>query len=243
MIAKYLKHLSDAWGTGWDYLMALFYARTVPDWHFFFWVCLIAAIIMGSAFLSATIAENRNHKMKLHFLLGLLVPYIYPFILGLRLKMAQAAIDEEEIDPLSGLSLNITGKFKDIQKAKEEANRKRRTRLKPKTEEEEAEANSTADEDNEDESVEEIPAEPEPADAVQQEPIIFTQRHFQDIAVDDTGARIGPFRLLTKNGLEFKVCQIKNIQKDMASFEVEVKGSTKNIRIKYDNIEVFDKIN
>jgi len=82
----------------------------------------------------------------------------------------------------------------------------------------------------------------ETEDVVEEPASIFTQRYFQGIAVDSSGAKAGPFKLVVKNGTQFRVSQIKTIQSDMASFEIEVKGKLKNIRIKYDNIETFEKI-
>ncbi len=233
MISEFLNYLLEICVTAGDYAMALFYGRIIPDWHFVLQVCLIAVVFLGSAFLAATIAENRNHKMKLHFLLGLLVPYLYPVVLVFYLKTVQAAAEaEDEIDPLSDLSSAMTERLKDIKKTQAEERSKKVKRVQSGIEEE----NNKTNEVKQDEQV-------ETEDVVQEELSVFTRRYFQDLAVDSSGAKAGPFKLVALNGSEFNVSRIKNIQKDMASFEVDVHGRTKNIRIRYNNIKKFNKIN
>jgi len=239
MISEILSYLLDAWNIVVDYTMLAFYAQIVPDWHFILQVFLIAAFLLGSAFLSATIAESRRHKMKLHFLLGLLIPYIYPLVMAFTIKTAQEVIDiEEEFDPLSGLSNAMSEKLKDIQKEQQDKHDKRLKRVTSENQEEEI------DEAAEVEQAEQVVPEEETLEVeeIVEEVPVFCQRYFQNLAVDSSGAKAGPFKMVVLNGSPFKVCQIKNIQADMASFEVEVSGKTKNIRIKYDNILTFDKI-
>jgi len=244
MVSEILSYLLDAWEDFVDFTMMAFYARAVPDWRFILHVFLLSAFVMGSAFLSATIAESRRHKMKLHFLLGLLVPYIYPLILALRMKTAQEVVDiEEEVDPLSGLSETMSARLKNIQEEQKNKHDKRIQRIAPEKQQEEAVEEEKPEEVENAEQIEETPESTvEEVEVVEEEISVFNQRYFQGLAVDSSGAKSGPFNLLVKNGTCFKVCQIKNIQADMASFEVEVSGKVKNIRIKYDNIETFEKI-
>ena len=238
MISEILSYLLDAWETVVDFAMMAFYARVVPDWHFILQVFLIGAFFLGSAFLAATIAESRRHKIKFHFLLGLFIPYIYPLIMALRMKTAQEKVDiEEEFDPLSGLSNTMSEKLKDIQKVQHDKHDKRVKRVIPEKQEETEE---TAEPKEAEEVVPEEGLESE--EIIEEEKSAFNQRYFQEIAVDSSGAKAGPFKLVTLTGSEFKICEMKNIQVDMASFEVEVKGNIKNIRIKYDNISSFEKI-
>ena len=219
MISEILSYLLDAWETVIDFAMMAVYARVVPDWHFILQAFLIAAFFFGSAFLAAMIAESRRHKMKFHFMLGLLIPYIYPLFMALRIKTAQEKVDiEEEFDPLSGLSNTMSERLKDIQKGQNDKHDKRVKRVIPEKQEDEA------------------------VEAVEEEKPAFSQRYFQEVAVDSSGAKAGPFNLVVLNDSQFKVCQIKNIQADMASFEVDVNGKIKNIRIKYDNIKTFEKV-
>ena len=234
MITEILNDLLDAWLTLVDFAMMAVYARVVPDWRFILRIFLIGAFFLGSAFLAATIAESRRHKMKFHFLLGLLVPYIYPLLIALRMKTVQEVIDiEEEFDPLSGLSNTMSERLKDIQKEQKIKHDKKIQRITPGKEKDIEEESDKTTESEQLEQVKEV---------VPEEKAAFSQRYFQEAAVDSSGAKAGPFNLVVQNGTQFKVCQIKNIQADMASFEVEVKGKVKNIRIKYDNILTFDNI-
>lgn len=242
MVSEILNYLLDAWEDFVDFAMMAFYGRVVPDWRFILRVFLLGAFVMGSAFLSATIAESRRHKMKVHFLLGLLVPYIYPLIIALRMKTAQEAIDiDDEYDPRSGRSIAMSAKLKDIQEEQKKKYGNRVQRVSVEDQEEESPESVEVEEAVEVEDVAvEAPAETE--EIVEETAPVFTQRYFQQVSVDSSGAKAGPFDLLVKNGTRFKVCQIKNIQTDMASFEIEVGGNAKNIRVKYDNIESFEKI-
>ena len=250
MVSEIVNELLDIWGTLVDFAMMAVYARVVPDWRFILRIFLLAAFVLGSGFLAATIAESRRHKMKFHFLLGVLVPYIYPLIIAFRMKTVEEVLEiEEEFDPLADLSNSMSARFKEIQ---EEQKNKHDNRIKHRFP-----GGKKGEEEKEEEQVEEVPAveneteavvEENPVETGETEAVIgeaapeFNQRYFQEIAVDSSGAKAGPFNLVVKNGNQFKVCQIKNIQADMASFEVEVKENIKNIRIKYDNIETFEKI-
>ncbi|MDD5699367.1 MAG: hypothetical protein PHH77_12200 [Victivallaceae bacterium] len=226
MISGFLNWLHGLCLSIGDYAMALFYARIVPEWRVVLVIYLIAAALLGSAFLAATIAETRRHKMKLHFLLGLLIPYIYPFILALRLKVAREVVEvEEEIDPLRDLSDAMTARLKDIHATRERERAEKQTVRRPAAVDD---AHETAE-----------PAAVEPPEPA--EPSIFNRRYFEELAVDSSGARVGPFRLTMQNGSVFTVTRINNIQNDMASFEVEVSGKLKNIRIKYSNVTAFVK--
>lgn len=253
MISEILNDLLDTWFTLVDFAMMAVYARVVPDWRFILRIFLLAGFVLGSGFLAATIAESRRHKMKFHFLLGLIAPYIYPLFIALRMKTVKEVLDvEEEFDPLADLSNSMSARFKDIQEEQKSKHDKRIKRLvpennkeeQPETVEDTGQAEETPIEASEAEAVvEENPIEASETEAVVKEAVFaFNQRYFQEIAVDSSGAKAGPFKLVVMNGNEFKVSQIKNIQADMASFEVEVKEKVKNIRIKYDNIEIFEKI-
>jgi len=130
MIAEFLGYLRDIWFDILDCLMILFRADVAPDWHFILKILLIGIFFLGSACLAATIAETRRHKMKFHFLLGLLVPYIYPLVLFWRLKIASEAV-EEEFDPSIGMSNSMTARFNEIHEEQEEKKQARLNRFKP----------------------------------------------------------------------------------------------------------------
>jgi len=128
MVAEILNKLLDMWGTLVDFAMMAVYARVVPDWRFILRIFLLAAFFLGSGFLAATIAEARRHKMKFHFLLGVLVPYIYPLIIAFRMKTIEEVLEiEDESDPLAGLSNSMSTRFKEIQ---EEQKNKHDNRIK-----------------------------------------------------------------------------------------------------------------
>ena len=236
-MAEFLNTLLDAWEDFVDFTMMAVYARSVPDWRFVLRVFLLAALLFGSAFLSATIAETRRHKMKFHFLLGLVLPYIYPVFIALRMKTVQEVLDiEEEHDPLEDLSSDMSARLKEIQQGQKVENSQR---IKSRAPKEEVIVEEAVETEEAVEAVEAVEAE-EVLEV--EEASVYNQRYFQSLAVDSTGAKVGPFNLAIQNGTVFKVCQIKNIQVDMASFEVDVNGKIKNIRIKYENIVSFEKI-
>ncbi len=249
MVSEILNDLFKAWSDFLDFVMIAVYAEVVPDWRFILRIFVLAAFLFGSAFLSATIAETRRHKMKLHFLLGLVLPYIYPLIISLRMKtVEELLVIEEEVDPLAGLSSSMSERFKEIQKEQKAKHDERVKRVIPQKEQETVEdtAVEVVEEQELAEEAKQVTVETvEPAEMeelVEETTPVFNQRYFQEISVDSSGAKAGPFNLVAKNGTRFKVSQIKTIQSDMASFEIEVKGKLKNIRVKYDNIETFEKI-
>jgi Ca2+/Na+ antiporter len=244
MITDFLGYLRDVWNLAIKFVSLPFYAETEPGWHFILRIFLITVFFCGSAFLAATVAEVRRHKVRYHFLLGLIFPYIYPLVLAFILKTRQEAEDaEDEIDPLSGLGSSMTDRLKSIQSVQKADHDKRIKRVRGVDEETETEVQSEEPETIEPEAVEEIP---EGEGAVEVEEAVpqggFNQRYFQSIAVDSSGAKAGPFKMEVANGTEFTVCSINTIQENIASFEIDVKGKTKNIRVKYDNIVSFDKI-
>jgi len=115
MISGILNYLFKAWADFLNFLMVAVYAGVEPDWRFILRIFVLAAFLFGSAFLSATIAESRRHKMKFHFLLGLVLPYIYPLIIALRMKTIEEVLEiEEQFDPLADLSSSMSARFKEI---------------------------------------------------------------------------------------------------------------------------------
>ena len=244
MITEYLGCLRDLWSLGIKFASLPFYAETEVGWQFVLRIFLIAAFFTGSAFLAATVAESRRHRIRYHIIFGLICPYIYPFVLALILKTkVEAEEAEEETDPLSGLGSSMTDRLKSIQ-ADQKADRDKRVKRISGEEAEtgtEAEAKPEENEVVEPEAAEEAPKVEEAVEeAVPQGG--FNQRYFQSLAVDSSGAKAGPFKMEVANGTEFTVCSINTIQENIASFEIDVKGKTKNIRVKYDSIVSFEKI-
>jgi hypothetical protein len=244
MVSEFLGYILKACSDFWDFLMVAVYAQVAPDWRFILRIFVLAVFLFGSAFLAATIAESRRHKMKFHFLLGLVLPYIYPLVIALRMKTIDEVLEiEEEFDPLADLSSSMSARFREIQGEQKAKHDERVKRVEPHQKEQEAVEKAAAQIQEQAEAVEPEKVEAaEPEEVVEETPSVFTQRYFQSVAVDSSGAKAGPFSLVAKNGTQFRVSQIKTIQSDMASFEIEVKGKLKNIRIRYDNIESFEKI-
>jgi hypothetical protein len=71
-------------GVNWFYI--IYKADAYPDFHWVWFFFIVFAVWLGSGFMSATIAEMKSHNMKLHFCVGLLLPYVYPFLLLNHLK-------------------------------------------------------------------------------------------------------------------------------------------------------------
>jgi hypothetical protein len=237
MIAEFLSYLHELCIFMADYAMVVVYAHIVPEWYDVLTNFLIAGFIFGSAFLSATVAESRRHKMKLHFLLGLVAPYIYPLVLALRLKIAQEAVEEEEgIDELTITSNAMTARLRDIQEAQQKEHNQKLKRVRPETEYQREQKEKAAAQNIQ---LAEFAVDD---DAPTEDGTVFDRRFFQGLAVDSSGAKAGPFKLILANGAEYHVNHITNIQKDLASFEIDVSGSIKNIRVKFDKIKSFNKI-
>ena len=49
-----------------------------PNWEIVFVLCVLLTLWLGSGCWAGSIAEARRHSDKVHFLLGLLVPWAYP---------------------------------------------------------------------------------------------------------------------------------------------------------------------
>ena len=248
MITDFLGYLQYILSQAIKFASLPFYAEIEPGWHFILRIFLLAAFFSGSAFLAATVAESRRHNVRYHFILGLVCPYIYPLVLAFILKTKLEVEDaEDEVDPLSGLGSSMTDRLKNIQ-SDQKADRDKRIKRARGEEEPEAEAEVQPEEVEsvETEAVEEVQEGEAAVEAEGVEEAVaqseFNQRYFQSIAVDSSGAKAGPFKLEVANGTEFTVCSINTIQENIASFEIDVKGKTKNIRVKYDNIVSFEKI-
>ncbi len=61
-----------------------------PDWTYAVFRAIILAIILGSPFASASIAEARGKNRLVHFVLGLFAPWIYPAVIFFTLPRASA---------------------------------------------------------------------------------------------------------------------------------------------------------
>ncbi|MCP3965868.1 MAG: hypothetical protein GY750_01610 [Lentisphaerae bacterium] len=216
-----------------SFIMVVFRAGVWPDWQIIGYAFIIYAFWLGSGFLAATIAEMRGHKVLLHFFLGLLAPYIYPGYLAFKLRTAKAK--ETSIDEMLdvGESANLTSSLLNI-KVKQNQERAQRQRLKLPTKEE-LEAKAV-------ESINPIKDDLE-AQPVETDGRVYDKRFFENLAVESSGERAGPFEVFVNNGTRLEILNIKSIQDDLAVFEIQAGKKIKSIRIKYQNIISFNKIN
>jgi len=71
-----------------------------PDWPAISKTCALVTFWLGSAFFAATVAELKNRSRLVHFIGGLLVPWIYPFVILFRLeRKSDRPVEEEEEIP------------------------------------------------------------------------------------------------------------------------------------------------
>jgi hypothetical protein len=208
-----------------------------PEWYWLWVTFVLSVILLASGFLAATIAEFKGHQMKYHFLLGIVAPYVYPFILfGNMKKQKKIEIAESDADKMRSTQSYILA-----------------AKLMQTTIAQEAEKQAKMDAINEKRGFavqprEEPLVEPEtmavinPANAtVDSEK--FNRSFFEKLSVDANGNRVGPFQLTLKDRNCFITDKIKVVQDDLVIFEMSDKnGEIKNIRIKFVNIESCELI-
>ncbi len=193
----------------------------------------------GSAFLSATIAEIFGHPVRKHFLLGLVMPYFYPFRLVktlrvIKLDVASADVEQAEAR-LDAQKVEATNRFEEIRREREAARRARSAEryiaagkevpaellepvaeAAPEPEAEEPEETAAAAADGE------VPVWQQIKDALYAQPL------------DAEGCRIGPYRLYLKDGGTMDVDLIRAMQEE---WMVCVQSSSgKTLRVRYVNV-------
>jgi hypothetical protein len=234
VLSKILDSIVEAMQYLYSWLALVIKSGATPDWHTVVVAAIAIIACLGSAFLSATIAEMGGHRMTLHFICGLILPYIYPIILTFKMKRIERKEEEIEEIESGGESYTLTARLMNIKEAQEE---QRKTRRKtPLPQEIEQEPQYPEEGPQEDVPAEEQP-EAEPESAISG----FSRRYFESMAVDSSGDRTGPFEIALKDGRVLTVRAIKGIQDELAVFELELDGNVKSIRLKYDKIESFDK--
>ncbi|WP_176013372.1 hypothetical protein [Victivallis sp. Marseille-Q1083] len=203
------------------------------------WISIIFLILyfilisawLASGFYAATVAELANHPLAKHFLLGLVMPYYYPIQLAKHIEHIEK-IDEqtraaqEEENPLVD---GLTSRLKNIRMQNDVARRERR---------------------GEDVDEEAIAAEVEASlgnddanagggfDEEMYDDVLFDRDFFENLEPDAEGIRQGPFRVVMKDGTEYRMDAVTNIQDTLAGFVVSDTG--KRIRLKYENIASFE---
>ena len=236
-------------GVNWFYIV--YKAEAFPDFHWIWFFFIVYAVWLSSGFLSATIAEMKSHNMKLHFCMGLLLPYAYPFLLLNHLKkkahVEKTAEAEKESDETYSLTAKLMGKIEEKEVVKQAKIDARRL-LKEKAAASAAERFEAAGGKLEAAPMP-VEAAPTPAPApkqpeVEAAPYQFTRGFFESLSVDEAGNRVGPFSIKLKDNSTFTAETIKLVQDDLAIFEVVNKnGEIKNIRIKFANFVSCEKMN
>lgn len=244
-------------GLNWFYI--IYKAGAYPEFYWIWFFFIVFTVWLASGFIAATIAEMRSHKMKLHFCMGLLLPYVYPFLLLNHLKKLAHAEHVDKIEEDVGDTYHLTAKLLDKIEEKETAQRAKidaRRLFKEKTASSsenrlEAAGLRVTPIGSPEPPVESLTVATAPApDPVKlqetpvAEPSKFTRGYVESIAVDEAGNRVGPFSIKLKDHSSLTAETIKSVQDDLAIVEIMNKnGEIKNIRIKFANIESCEKMN
>ena len=258
--------LTDFFTAGLNWFYIAYKAGAYPDFYWIWFFFIIFTVWLASGFIAATIAEMRSHKMKLHFCMGLLLPYVYPYLLLNHLKKRAHVEKVEQIEEEVGETYQLTAKLMDkieekdaVRQAKIDARRlfKEKTASSAVDRMEAAGLRSApiAAPEPAEEQLTAAPA-PEPVPPVQEQPAVsktqevdaepskFTRGYFESLAVDEAGNRVGPFSIKLKDYSSLTAETIKSVQDDLAIFEIlNRNGEIKNIRIKFANIESCEKMN
>ena len=207
----------------------------VDLWLLGLWA-LAVVTVLGSAFASATIAEMRSRGMFIHFCGGLVLPWIYPLLIGMRLTVSPEAEQEKREELETENRLGVKMAFLRVQF--EQDNKKRKRQGEPEILFREWLAAYEAAKETA-----AIEAERRERDVVA--PTSGVNRLFlENLAVDSEGSRKGPFTVKLVDGRTLRVEQIKNIMEDVAAFEIidTVTRKPKSIRVKYGNIVLFQSV-
>lgn len=194
---------------------------------------LTLVLLLGSACASATIAEMRHHKILLHFLGGLFLPWVYPALIGMRLTPCREAAKEKQEERETEIRLGVKMTFLRLQFETENKLRKKKgePELAFRDWIAQYEAAKQAEAQEQERKAREIVA---PTNEV-------NRLLLENLAVDSDGSRKGPFIIKLADGRKLQVEQIKNVMDDVAAFEIidPVTHKPKNIRVKYANITYF----
>lgn len=251
--------LTDLFAAGFNWFYIAYKAGAYPDFYWIWFFFIVFTVWLASGFIAATIAEMRSHKMKLHFCMGLLLPYVYPFLLLNHLKKLAHVekVDqiEEEVGETYQLTAKLMGKIEKKEAAKQSKIDARRL-FKEKTASSavdrlEAAGLKAAPIFAHEQSAESLTT-PAPAPEIKEtlntetapaEPSKFTRGYFESVSVDEAGNRVGPFNIKLKDYSSLTAETIKSVQDDLAIFEILNKnGEIKNIRIKFANITSCEKM-
>lgn len=194
------------------------------------------AVVLGSAFAAATIAEMRMRGMFIHFLGGLVLPWVYPLIIGARLtpNREAAKVKREELETEIRLGVKMTFLRVQFENDNKTLKKNGEPPLAFRDWIARYEATRYADAEEEERRLSEIVG---PTSEV-------SKLLLESLAVDSEGNRKGPFIVRLVDGRELVVEQIRNIMDDVAAFEIidPVTHKPKSIRVKYSNITLFQTV-
>ncbi|HBC86616.1 MAG TPA: hypothetical protein DCZ94_06660 [Lentisphaeria bacterium] len=103
----FLRDFIFGWLTAFIAFLGSIYDRAVenglnPEWGSIIAVSIVIAFFLGSPFASATLAEISGKNRLIHFLLGLVLPWIYPVYMFIMLAKQPAKTLEEKPDEKAG---------------------------------------------------------------------------------------------------------------------------------------------
>ena len=255
---------TDLFAAGFNWFYIVYKAGAYPEFYWLWFFFIVFAVWLASGFIAATIAEMRSHKMKLQFCMGLLLPYVYPFLLLNHLKKLAHVEKVDKIEEEVGETYQLTAKLMD---KIEEKDAMRQAKIDARRLLKEKSASSAVDRleaaglraapisapEQPEESLvapapESLPVpeikETPATDEVSAEPSKYTRGYLESLSVDEAGNRVGPFSIKLKDNSSLTAETIRSVQDDLAIFEILNKnGEIKNIRIKFANIESCEKMN
>ncbi len=221
-----MKILENTWG----WLVIFFHGiAEIQPGSLWLWLG-IWSLILGSAFAAATIAEVRSRSMFLHFFAGAILPVLYPAFIFRKLPSVQRVVQEKQKEVESEVKVGVNMTMVRVQY---EAECKRLAKKGEPVPDFSAwyEARESKKQEQAQEQAQAVVA-----------PVSGISRLFlENLAVDSSGSRKGPFLVKLADGRELTVEQIKNIMDEVAAFEiVDTNGQVKSIRLKYSNIVSFE---
>lgn len=180
------------WGLNSDFLKTV---ASLPSWPVVLGTAVIMLIILYSAALSADAGERRGYNDIAFFILGIVLPYIFPLVIV------------PAIPPRDGYVPTPV------------ATEKQQPIELPEEEDEE-----------------------EPDDDAG-----YKFDFFAALTTDEKGERPGPFTLVTKTGNTYTIDTIRKLYPDRGVFVVQrtdnnADSGDQTLRIKYEQIEYFDKL-
>ena len=219
--------------------MSLSTVVSLPLWSQFLIDIAVWGLWLGSGCLAATAAELLNRRALPHALLGLCLPYIYPFCL-IRYSRGKTAKEEQkrqqlEIQQHAEEKEKISSRFRAMQ---EKRNQDRIERIA------EQQNISVAEAAARQEAIQALRETAEPvtaAEPVEQQAapaVSGTNEIYQllfILPVAEDGGRPGPFQFMLSSGEAIDVAGIRELHPDF--MVCTLYGTGKSVRLKYTQVE------